>query len=94
MFGGKTLKFDLKLHICYIQRNLEGYGCKSATGTCFHVASVQQIAPLQHVDIAMRCLGGPSGRRRGPSPSAHPRRSAGDAPNPLAAGRKRSDLVP
>jgi hypothetical protein len=60
MFGGKTLKFDLRLHICYIQRNLEGYGCKFATETGFQVASVLQDSTFAAPSVVLLGLGGPA----------------------------------
>lgn len=59
MFGGKTLKFGLKLHICYIQRKVEPYGCKSATETGFQVAGVLQDSTFAALSVVLPGLDGP-----------------------------------
>lgn len=59
MFGGKTLKFGLKLHICYVQRKVEPYGFKFATETGFQVASVLQDSTFAAPSVVLLGLGGP-----------------------------------
>ena len=59
MFGGKTLKFGLKLHICYVQRKVEPYGFKFATETGFQVASVLQDSTFAATSVVLLGLGGP-----------------------------------
>ena len=60
MFGGKTLKFDLKLHICYVQRKIQPYGFKFATETGFQVASVLQDSTFAAPSVVLLGLGGPA----------------------------------
>lgn len=59
MFGGKTLKFGLKLHIYYVQRKVEPYGFKFATETGFQVVSVLQDSTFAAPSVVLLGLGGP-----------------------------------
>lgn len=60
MFGGKTLKFGLKLHICYVQRKVEPYGFKFATETGFQVASVLQDSTFAALSVVLLGPNGPA----------------------------------
>lgn len=60
MFGGKTLKFGLKLHICYVQRRVEPYGFKFATETGFQVASVLQDSTFAAPSVVLLGPDGPA----------------------------------
>lgn len=60
MFGGKTLKFGLKLHICYVQRKVEPYGFKFATETGFQVAGVLQDSTFAALSVVLLGLSGPT----------------------------------
>lgn len=67
MFGGKTLKFGLKLHICYVQRKVEPYGFKFATETVFQVAGLLQDSTFAALSVVLLGPDGPAspGPRRG-----------------------------
>ena len=60
MFGGKILKFGLKLHICYVQRKVEPYGFKFATETGFQVAGVLQDSTFAALSVVLLDLDGPT----------------------------------